>query len=78
MSKKHKYHQSIIPGQGLGAAVPNGDLGFAIRLWKKQLKDADVLKMVKERKEYVKPSVIKRKAKADAAYRQRLQSLRED
>lgn len=77
MSKKHKYHQSIIPGVSLGAAVLNGDLGFALRLWKKKLKDSDVLKNVKERKEFVKPSVKKRKQMSDAIYWQKVQDSRE-
>jgi ribosomal protein S21 len=75
MSKKHKYHQSIIPGVAIASAVPNGDLGFAIRTWKKKLKDADVLKIVKSRREYVKPSVVKRKQKSDAIFKQKIQSL---
>ena len=77
MSKKHKYHQSIIPGFALGAAVPNGDLGFAIRTWKKKLKDADILKIVKSRREYVKPSVVKRKQMSDAIYWQKVQDSRD-
>mgnify|MGYP003116292061 CR=1 FL=1 len=77
MSKKQKYHQSIIPGFALGAAVPNGDLGFALRLWKKKLKDSDVLKNLKERKEFTKPSVKKRKQMSDAIYWQKVQDSRE-
>jgi small subunit ribosomal protein S21 len=73
MSKKHKYHQSIIPGFAIGAAVPNGDLGFALRLWKKKLKDSDVLKKLKERKEFTKPSVKKRKQMSAAIYKQKVQ-----
>lgn len=75
MSKKHKYHQSIIPGVAIASAVPNGDIGFAIRTWKKKLKDADVLKIVKSKTEYVKPSVVKRKQKSDAIFKQKIQSL---
>ena len=77
MSKKHKYHQSIIPGHPIGSAVPYGDLRFAIRTWKKKLKDSDVLKNLKERKEFTKPSVKKRKQMSDAIYWQKVQDSRE-
>ena len=77
MSKKHKYHQSIIPGSPLGVAVMYGDLGFALRLFKKKLKDSDVLKNFKERKEFIKPSVVKRKQMSDAIYWQKVQDSRE-
>jgi ribosomal protein S21 len=77
MSKKHKYHQSIIPGVAIASVVPAGDIGFAIRTWKKKLKDADILKIVKSRREYVKPSVVKRKQMSDAIYWQKVQDSRE-
>ena len=44
MNKKHKIWQSHIPGQPLGANVVKGDVGFAIRFWKRALKDAGTLK----------------------------------
>jgi|TARA_R110000822_G_scaffold53530_2_gene138057 ribosomal protein S21 len=77
MSKKHKYHQSIIPGSPLGVAVMYGDLGFALRLFKKKLKDSDVLKNFKERKEFIKPSVKKRKQLSDAIFWQKVLDSRE-
>jgi len=77
MNKKQKEHQSVIPGHSLGANVVNGDLGFAIRTWKKKLKDSEILDKIKSKKEFIKPSVTKRIQRNDAAYRQRMQSLKE-
>ena len=51
MNKKQKDHQSIIPGHSIAARVVNYDLGFAIRIWKKKLKDSDILLKLKENKE---------------------------
>lgn len=77
MSKKQKYHQSIVPGHAIAAAVPNKDIGYALRTWKSKLKNSDLLANLKDRTEYKKPSVIKRKSKADAIYRQKIRTLQE-
>ena len=77
MSKKYKEHQSVIPGHSIGAAVVNGDLGFAIRTWKKKLKDSDILNKIKSKKEFVKPSVTNRIEKSRAAYIQKIRSAQE-
>ena len=77
MSKKQKYHQSIVPGHSIAAAVTNKDLGYALRLWKMKLKNSDLLTTLKERTEYLKPSVVKRKSKAAAIYIQKIRSAEE-
>ena len=56
MNKKHKIWQSHIPGHALGAAVvknpknpkDQGDIGFAIRFWKRALKDAGTLQEIED------------------------------
>ena len=68
MSKKQKHHQSIAPGHGIGAKVVERDINFALRIWKRKLKDSDVLVNLKEGREFTKPSVKKRKQKIDAIY----------
>ena len=74
MNKKQKDHQSIIPGHSIAARVVNYDLGFAIRIWKKKLKDSDILLKLRENKEFIKPSVIKRAANSKARYIQQIRS----
>jgi len=75
LNKKQKQHQSVIPG--VGVAVVEKDLAYALRQFKRQVKNADILNQVKARQEYVKPSVTRRQQKIKAAYKQRMQSLNE-
>tara|TARA_Y100001937_G_scaffold90180_1_gene121968 strand:- start:519 stop:755 length:237 start_codon:yes stop_codon:yes gene_type:complete len=74
MNKKHKIWQSHIPGQPLGASVVKGDVGFAIRFWKRALKDAGTLQELKERRYFKKKSSKRREQMDSAKYFQRLNS----
>ncbi len=75
MNKKQKYHQSVLPGTTSGSKVVNRDINFALRMWKKKLKESDVLNDVKSRKEFIKPSVIKRMQMNNAVYMQQIRDL---
>ena len=77
MSKKQKQHQSIIPGHSIGAKVINKDINFALRTWKKKLKSSNVLNLLKDNKEYIKPSFLHRQKMISATYKQKLRSLDE-
>jgi ribosomal protein S21 len=77
MNKKQKEHQSVIPGHSIGASVVQGDLGFAIRAWKKKLKDSDILNKIKSKKEFIKPSVANKNEFNQAVYRQKMESLKD-
>lgn len=72
MSRQTKELLSIAPGSSSGALVVDGDLQFAIRRWKKSLKQNGKLKELYDRREYVKPSARRRRTKSDAIYRQTL------
>lgn len=79
MNKKQKQHQSIMPGHSTAVNVTGTqreDLAFALKMWKRKVKESGVLEIVKERKTFTKPSVAKRAQRIDAAYRQRMQDLR--
>jgi len=77
MSNKSRKHQlAIIPGSANGVAV-NGNLDFALRLFKKQVKEAGVIDALKERREFKKKSVVERDNYRKARYRQQKQSERE-
>ena len=79
MNKKQKQHQSIIPGNPTAVNVTGTqreDLAFALKMWKRKVKDSGVLESIKERKTFTKPSVAKRAERIDAAYRQIMQDLR--
>ncbi len=73
MSKKQKQHQQIVPGNSLAVNVVGTemyDLGYAIKTWKRKVKNAGILENVKSRKEYIKPSVINRQQTQRAEFLQ--------
>lgn len=60
---------------GMSVKVINNQIEPAIRLWKKKLKESGKLEELKARKEYIKPSAVKRKQKQQAIraeYRRRM------
>lgn len=64
MTKKQKQHQTIVPGNALAVNVVGNtreDLAFALKTWKRKIKNSEVLEQTKARKEFIKPSAIKRK-----------------
>jgi len=75
MNKKLKQHQTIIPGHSIGSSVVDKDINFALCNWKRKLKSADTLNILKDKKEFIKPSVTKRQQMIQASYKQRMQSL---
>ena len=86
VKKTHKIWQSHLPGHALGAAVvkdkrnpkDTGDIGFAIRFWKRALKDAGTLQELKERRFFVKKSWKKREKIAKAKFHQKMENLRNE
>lgn len=76
MIKSKKHQLAIIPGVSNGVAV-NGNLDFALRVFKRQVKDAGTIDELKERKEFKKKSVSQREKYIKARYKQQKQSERE-
>jgi small subunit ribosomal protein S21 len=71
MNKKQKQHQTIVPGHSLAVNVVGSlreDLAFALKIWKRKVKNSEVLEKAKDRKEFIKPSVKKRKQLQDARF----------
>jgi small subunit ribosomal protein S21 len=78
MSKKQKQHQMIVPGQASAVHVPGTsreDLAAALKTWKRKVKMSGVLEAAKDRKEFIKPSVLKRQQHANAAYMQYIRDM---
>ena len=90
MNKKHKIWQSHIPGCALGAKVVNikqrdrkdpskfrsiPDVAFAIRFWKRAVKDSGVLEEYKGRKHFIKKSEKRRVQLENAKYLQWVSDL---
>ena len=59
-----RQHKNFRPNEGLKVEVRNGDFNGAMRKFKKRVQEAGIIQEIRERKEYVKPSEQRRKAKA--------------
>jgi len=51
---------------GMSVRVINNQIEPAIRLWKKKLKESGKIEELKARREYIKPSAVRRKQKQQA------------
>ena len=80
MNKKMKRQKSILPG-GLGVRViktkqhPNGDINFALRSFKKELKQSGKLEELRERRYFIPKSAKKREQMKRAKYFQWVEDL---
>jgi len=61
---RNNYNKPDNFPKGLTVTVRNDDVNKAIRIFKKKVAEEGVIQEYKERREYVKPSEKKRKAKA--------------
>tara|TARA_B100000161_G_C33446647_1_gene367160 strand:+ start:354 stop:596 length:243 start_codon:yes stop_codon:yes gene_type:complete len=59
-----RQHKNFRPSEGLRVEVRNGDFNGAMRKFKKRVQEAGIIQEIRERKEFVKPSERRRKAKA--------------
>ena len=79
MNKKMKRQKSILPG-ALGVRViktkqhPKGDINFALRSFKKELKQSGKLQELRERRYFIPKSAKKREQMKRAKYFQQLES----
>ena len=56
--------KDLSKSNGLTVEVRNNDFNGAMRKFKKKVQEAGIIQEIRERKEYVKPSEKRRKAKA--------------
>ena len=68
--KKVRKEEMEVIGRPNTVKVVHNQIEPAIKLWKNKLKDSDIIEQLKERKEYIKPSVLKRLKKEDAIRRE--------
>jgi small subunit ribosomal protein S21 len=61
---KQRRNDDNFNKSGLKVEVRNGDFNAALRRFKKKVQEAGIIQEVRERKEYVKPSTKRAKAKA--------------
>lgn len=65
----HKPKQQTVTITGRSVEVKNGDVGKALRKFKRIVQDDGILQTVRERQQYEKPSETRKKAKASARAR---------
>jgi small subunit ribosomal protein S21 len=78
MNKKQKQHQSVVAGNAMAVRVIGNakeDVGYAIKSWKRKVKSSGILEAVKDRKEYTKPCVKRRKEIQHASFMQYVRDL---
>ncbi len=56
--------------------VKNGNIQKALSKFKRKVKDSEHLYELKDRREYIKPSVLKRRKKQTAIHNQKLEDLK--
>ena len=56
--------------------VKNGNIQKALSKFKRKVKDSEHLYELKDRREYTKPSVLKRRKKQTAIHNQKLEDLK--
>ena len=66
----------IIPGRFRAAKVVNGNIEAALKFWKRQMTESEVLQELKDRKEFIKPSAVKRKQKMDAIRKEYIRRIK--
>lgn len=69
LSKREREFLSITPGSPTGVNVVEGNISYALQQWKRKVKDSGIMREVYERKEFLKPSVKRRKVILDAIFR---------
>jgi ribosomal protein S21 len=72
MNKNQKHHESITPGVGVKVIktkrCPNGDIEFALKKFKKEVKSSGKLSRLRELKEFTSKKDIQRDQKSRARY----------
>jgi len=64
LNNKKRFNKESNDKQGLTVEVRNGDFNKALRIFKKKVQEAGVIQEIRERQHYVKPSEVRKKAKA--------------
>ena len=76
MGKQSKHQKSIVPGAGVAVKVlstkqyPKGDINFALKSFKRELKESGKIQELKDRKEFKSKSQKRREEVNRAKYYQ--------
>ena len=75
MNKRQKQHKTIVSGNGNAVSVVDRDLGFALRTFKRKVKESKILEHYKDKKEFIKKSVKRKNQVARARYIQKIKDI---
>ena len=75
MNKKQKKHKSIVSGNALAVSVVDKDIAFALKTFKRKMKQLGPIQHIKENRTFTKPSVKKRAEKIKAKYIQKVKDI---
>ena len=77
MKLQERKLQVITPGVSLGVQVVDGELHYALKEFKRLIKESNKIQEVYEKRYYTKPSVSKRKMLDNAKFLQKNKSNKE-
>ena len=63
-NRSYKSNNDRDKPKGLAVEVRNGDFNKALRIFKKKVQEAGIIQEIRDRQHYVKPSEVRKKAKA--------------
>jgi len=75
MNKRQKQHKTIVSGNGNAVSVVDCDLGFALRTFKRKVKESKILEHYKDKKEFIKKSVKRKNQVNRAKYIQKIKDM---
>ncbi len=76
MSKQSKHFKTIVPGAGVAIKVlstkqyPKGDINFALKAFKRELKESGKIQELKDRRHFISKSEKRREELNNAKYYQ--------
>ena len=74
--KKVRREAMIVPGRFKAAKVVNGNIEAALRFFKRQVKESNVLQEVRDRQYHIKPNTIKNEKNQQIKRRKKLDAKR--
>jgi len=74
MNKRQKNHKTIVSGNGNAVSIVDKDLNFALRVFKRKIKESRILDNFKQKKEFIKPSIKRRDEINKAIYIQKIKN----
>ena len=78
MNRKQKKHKSIVSGAPTAVAVVDKDIAFALKTFKRNMKQIGTIQHIKENRTFTKPSVKNRAQKIKAKYIQKIKDIHRD